>query len=178
MVSNIEWYVWSWFLQAFPSLRSDNSLIQFNRQLKRCNYDLDAWRNNVEPRAGLDLRRGFEILDLDGRRGWELLTSMVRFKARQRASAKAALAYPYFNREGLLGLSLMQNLRLQYFRATQKDYGDAAKWIIGLMARSGTEEEGGFTEAQLQELRVWTAWSFFSYCLTCLKGLLWGLNLI
>ena len=138
---------------AFPALRTDSSLIQFNRQLKRCNYDLEAWRNLVEPRATPDLRRGFDILDLDGGIGWELLTSMVRYKARQRTSAKAALAHPYFNSEGLLGLSVMQNLRLQLFRATQKDYSEAARWIIGLMAKSGTEEGGGFTEAQLQELR-------------------------
>ncbi|KAG1346990.1 serine/threonine-protein kinase STN7, chloroplastic [Cocos nucifera] len=142
------------FLQmAFPSLRTDGSLIQFNRQLKRCGYDLNAWRASVEPRASPELRKGFELLDLDGGIGWELLTSMVRYKARQRTSAKAALAHPYFNREGLLGLSVMQSLRLQFFRATQKDYGEAAKWVIKLMARSGTETEGGFTEAQLQELR-------------------------
>ncbi|KAJ3670684.1 hypothetical protein LUZ60_008110 [Juncus effusus] len=138
---------------AFPALRTDSSLIQFNRQLKRVNYDLEAWRKMVEPRAAADLRKGFEILDLDGGIGWELLTSMVRYKARQRTSAKGALAHPYFKREGLLGLSVMQNLRLQLFRATQKDYSEAANWIVGLMARSGTEAVGGFTEAQLQELR-------------------------
>ncbi|XP_058107898.1 serine/threonine-protein kinase STN7, chloroplastic [Magnolia sinica] len=142
------------FLQmAFPSLRTDSSLIQFNRQLKRCGYDMVEWRRTVESRAGPDLRRGFELLDLDGGIGWELLTSMVRFKARQRTSAKAALAHPFFNSEGLLGLSVMQNLRLQLFRATQQDYSEAAKWVIGLLARSGTKKEGGFTEAQLQELR-------------------------
>ncbi|KAJ0985782.1 hypothetical protein J5N97_004138 [Dioscorea zingiberensis] len=141
------------FLQmAFPSLRSDSALIQFNRQLKRCGYDISAWRSTVEPRASPELRKGFELLDLDGGIGWELLTSMVRYKARQRTSAKAALAHPYFKREGLLGLSFMQNLRLQLFRATQKDYGEAANWIIRLMARSGTPSAGGFTEAQLQEL--------------------------
>ncbi|KAJ0492608.1 putative protein kinase Group-Pl-4 family [Helianthus annuus] len=112
---------------AFPSFRSDSGLIQFNRQLKRCDYD--------------------------GGIGWELLTSMVRYKARQRTSAKAALAHPYFDKEGLLALSIMQNLRLQFFRATQQDYSEAVIWIIQLMARSGTKKDGGFTEAQLQELR-------------------------
>ncbi|XP_050224202.1 serine/threonine-protein kinase STN7, chloroplastic [Mercurialis annua] len=141
------------FLQmAFPGFKSDSNLIQFNRQLKRCDYDLVAWRKSVEPRASAELRRGFELLDLDGGIGWELLTSMVRYKARQRTSAKAALAHPYFDREGLLALSFMQKLRMQYFRTTQQDYGEAAKWIINLMAKSGTEKEGGFTEAQLQEL--------------------------
>ncbi|KAL2347519.1 hypothetical protein Fmac_001519 [Flemingia macrophylla] len=142
------------FLQmVFPGLRTDNSLIQFNRQLKRCDYDLVAWRKTVEPRCGPELRRGFELLDLDGGIGWELLKSMVRYKARQRLSAKAALAHPYFDREGLLALSFMQTLRLQLLRATQQDYGEAAKWITNLMAKSGTQKDGGFTEAQLQELR-------------------------
>ncbi|KAJ6726393.1 SERINE/THREONINE-PROTEIN KINASE STN8 CHLOROPLASTIC-RELATED [Salix purpurea] len=142
------------FLQmAFSGLRSDSALIQFNRQLKRCDFDLNAWRKSIEPRASSDLRKGFELLDLDGGIGWELLTSMVRYKAGQRISAKGALAHPYFDREGLLVLSLMQNLRLQLFRATQQDYGEAAEWVIQLMAKSGTEKEGGFTEAQLQELR-------------------------
>ncbi|KAF9674135.1 hypothetical protein SADUNF_Sadunf10G0096100 [Salix dunnii] len=142
------------FLQmAFPGLRSDSGLIQFNRQLKRCDYDLIAWRKSVETRASSDLRRGFELLDLDGGIGWELLTLMVRYKAGQRISAKGALAHPYFDREGLLVLSFMQNLRLLLFRATQQDYGEAAEWVIQLMAKSGTEKGGGFTEAQLQELR-------------------------
>lgn len=79
---------------------------------------------------------------------------MVRYKAGQRTSAKAALAHPYFDREGLLVLTFTQKLRLQYFRATQQDYSEAANWIIELMAKSGTEKEGGFTEAQLQNLRV------------------------
>ncbi|KAJ9163382.1 hypothetical protein P3X46_023057 [Hevea brasiliensis] len=142
------------FLQmAFPGLHTDSSLIQFNRQLKRCDYDLAAWRKSVEPRAGPELRRGFELLNLDGGIGWELLKSMVRYKARQRISAKAALAHPYFDREGLLALSFMQILRLQLFRSTQQDYGEAANWVIQRMAKSGTEKDGGFTEAQLQDLR-------------------------
>ncbi|ESW25337.1 hypothetical protein PHAVU_003G027300 [Phaseolus vulgaris] len=142
------------FLQmAFPGLRSDNSLIQFNRQLKRCDYDIVAWRKSLETRCSPELRRGFEMLDLDGGIGWELLKSMVRYKARQRLSAKAALAHPYFDKEGLMTLSFMQTLRLQLLRATQQDYGEAAKWITNLMAKSGTQKDGGFTEAQLQELR-------------------------
>ncbi|KAJ9140681.1 hypothetical protein P3X46_031298 [Hevea brasiliensis] len=142
------------FLQmAFPGLRTDGSLIQFNRQLKRCDYDLVAWRKSVEPRAGPELLRGFEMLDLYGGIGRKLLTSMVPNKARQRTSAKAALAHPYLDQEGLLALSFMQKLRLQLFRATQQDYGEAANWTIQLMAKSGTEKEGGFIVAQLQDLR-------------------------
>lgn len=121
----------------------------------------------MEPRASADLRKGFELLDLDGGIGWELLTSMVRYKARQRISAKAALAHPYFDRQGLLALSVMQNLRMQYFRATQQDYSEAANWVIQLMAKSGTEKDGGFTETQLQELRVRCQAKLFEHLKTC-----------
>ncbi|KAL9260055.1 Serine/threonine-protein kinase STN7, chloroplastic-like protein [Drosera capensis] len=134
------------FLQmAIPSFRSDSNLIQFNRQLKRCGYDLTAWRSSVEPRASPDLRRGFDLLDLDGGIGWELLTSMVRFKARQRLSARAALAHPYFDREGLLVLSFTQKLRLQYIRATQQDYTygeirDQERWRVHRSSVTGAKD--------------------------------------
>ncbi|XP_022735671.1 serine/threonine-protein kinase STN7, chloroplastic-like [Durio zibethinus] len=125
--------------QAFRSLRSDSALIQFNRRLKRCDYDLVARRKIVEARASSDLQKGFELLDLDNGIGWEHLTSTVRYKARQRISAKAALAYPYFDRDGLLALSFIRNMKLQFFRAAQQDYWEAANWVITLMAKSGTE---------------------------------------
>ncbi|MED6185908.1 hypothetical protein PIB30_061679 [Stylosanthes scabra] len=48
-------------------------------KLKRCDYDLVAWRKSIEPHCGPELRRGFDLLDLDGGIGWELLTSMGRF---------------------------------------------------------------------------------------------------
>lgn len=99
---------------------------------------------------------------------------MVRYKARQRISAKAALAHPYFAGEGLLALSVMQSLRLQLFRATQQDYGEAVNWVTQLMAKSGTQKEGGFTEAQLQELRVCFQSVFNSYSLQeLLTRLIW-----
>lgn len=63
----------SFLFQIFPSLRSDNGLIQFNRQLKRCNYDLQAWREGQEKRSLPDsTARGFAMLDADDGAGWEL----------------------------------------------------------------------------------------------------------
>ena len=57
----------------FPTLRPDNGLIQFNRQLKRCDYDLDCWRASVEKRSMPDsMARGFAMLDADDGAGWEL----------------------------------------------------------------------------------------------------------
>ncbi|KAG6540872.1 hypothetical protein Mapa_017747 [Marchantia paleacea] len=142
------------FLQmVFPNLRTDSPLIQFNRQLKRCDYDLVAWREMTEPRGNADVRRGFEILDLDEGVGWELLQAMVRFKGRQRISAQQALDHPYFIRDGLLGTTLLQKLRLQLIRASFQDRGEAFAWVQNLMAKSGTKSVGGFTEAELQKMK-------------------------
>ncbi|CAM6106867.1 unnamed protein product [Calypogeia fissa] len=142
------------FLQlAFPNLRNDSALITFNRQLKRCDYNLAAWRENSEPRASNEMKRGFEILDMDGGVGWELLQSMIRFKGRRRLSAQQALAHPYFVRDGLLGTTLLQKVRLQLLRASFQDTGEAFAWIGNLMAKSGTKDVGGFTEADMQKLR-------------------------
>lgn len=144
-----------WFgCQAFPNLRNDSALITFNRQLKRCDYNLALWRANNEPRANTEMKRGFEVLDMDGGVGWELLQGMIRFKGRRRVSAKQALAHPYFVRDGLLGTTLLQKIRLQFLRASFQDTGEAFAWVQNLMAKSGTKDVGGFTEADLQKLRV------------------------
>lgn len=142
------------FLQmAFPNLRSDSGLITFNRQLKRRDYDMVSWRELVEAKPNQDVKHGFEILDLDGGAGWELAQAMVRFKGRQRISANAALAHPYFLRAGLMGSSFMQGLRLQLLRGSPSS-NEGVDWVTSLMAKSGTQNVGGFTEAQLQDLRV------------------------
>lgn len=142
------------FLQmAFPNLRNDSGLISFNRQLKRREYDMVQWRNLVEAKENKDIKQGFEILDMDGGVGWELVKDMVRFKGRKRISANAALAHPYFNRAGLLGLSVMQKLRLSLARGSQLE-NEGFDWVTSLMAKSGTKGVGGFTEAQLQDMRV------------------------
>jgi serine/threonine protein kinase len=142
------------FLQmVFPNLRSDSGLITFNRQFKRRGYDIKSWRELVESKPNQDIRHGFEILDLDGGVAWELLQAMVRFEGRQRISARTALAHPYFLRAGLLGSSFMQRMRLQIIRATQQERSENVTWVSSLMAKSGTKNAGGFTEAQLEKLR-------------------------
>lgn len=142
------------FLQmAFPNLRNDSGLISFNRQLKRMEYNMVQWRKLVEGKENRDIKQGFEILDMDDGVGWELLKDMVRFKGRKRISANAALAHPYFQRAGLLGLSVMQQLRLNLLRGSQQE-SEGVDWVTSLMAKSGTKSVGGFTEAQLQDMRV------------------------
>ena len=112
-----------------------------------------AWRELTEPRANADIRRGFDILDLDGGVGWELLLTMVRYKGSQRISATNALSHPYFDREGLMGLTFMQKLKLELIRASRQDPSEAIQWAYDLLAKSGTSA-GGFTEMQLLELKV------------------------
>jgi len=137
---------------AFPNLRSDSGLISFNRQLKRREYDMVQWRNLVEGKENKDIKQGFEILDMDGGVGWELVKDMVRFKGRNRISANAALTHPYFNRAGLLGISIMQQMRLSLARGSHQE-NEGVDWVTSLMAKSGTKNVGGFTEAQLQDMR-------------------------
>lgn len=143
------------FMQlAFPSMRTDNGLMAFNRQLKRRDYDMALWRESVEAKASQDIKQGFEVLDMDDGVGWELVRDMVRFKGRQRISANAALSHPYFVRAGSLGTSLMQRLRLDGLRGSQQE-SEGVDWVTALLAKSGTKSVGGFTEAQLQDMRVW-----------------------
>lgn len=40
------------------------------------------------------------------------------------------------------------------FGATQQDYREAAKWVIQLMAKLGTKNDGGFTEPTREESHV------------------------
>eukprot|EP00270_Netrium_digitus_P006939 TRINITY_DN2001_c0_g1_i3.p1 TRINITY_DN2001_c0_g1~~TRINITY_DN2001_c0_g1_i3.p1 ORF type:complete len:615 (+),score=150.37 TRINITY_DN2001_c0_g1_i3:235-2079(+) len=143
------------FLQmAFPSMRSDSGLINFNRQLKRCDYDLEAWRESVNARKDRrnlsELQRGFALLDYDNGHSWELLKAMIKFNGRQRISAAAALAHPYFHPGEQ---SVLQRLRLASLRLLYRDNSDVSTALSQFLARSATESAGGFTEAQLQGIR-------------------------
>eukprot|EP00850_Spirogloea_muscicola_P001625 SM000006S19390 [mRNA] locus=s6:432885:437822:- [translate_table: standard] len=133
---------------VFPSLRSDSALIQFNRQFKRCNYDLAVWREACEKRAGADMQHGFELLEADGGAGWDLLQSMMRFKGRQRVSAGLALAHPFLAPGGL---PLLQAVRVAVLRLLQRDNTAFTQRMLGYLSKSG--ETGAMSEAQLQSLR-------------------------
>eukprot|EP00271_Cylindrocystis_brebissonii_P011127 TRINITY_DN2790_c0_g1_i1.p1 TRINITY_DN2790_c0_g1~~TRINITY_DN2790_c0_g1_i1.p1 ORF type:complete len:643 (-),score=121.23 TRINITY_DN2790_c0_g1_i1:904-2832(-) len=138
------------FLQmVFPSLRSDSGLIQFNRQLKRCNHNVLAWRDMMTKRASEDMLRGFALLDADGGHGWALLQSMLQFKGRQRISAGGALAHPFFHPGDL---PLQQRLRLQLQRAAYADNSELTQAFLAFMARS-EPTLGGFTERQLVDIQ-------------------------
>eukprot|EP00898_Chlorokybus_atmophyticus_P007096 jgi/Chlat1/7388/Chrsp6S07418 len=135
------------FMQlAFPSLRSDNNLIAFNRQLGNLNYDLDAWREKVDRgRVSADTRLGFEIMDADDGAGWELVKQMVRLRARTRISASRALLHPFMT-GGLPALAL---LNAASFQGDLFDAGTASL----LTARMIGQEAAGLTENELAELQ-------------------------
>ena len=126
--------------QAFPSLRNDGALISFNRQLKRCNYDLQAWRELIEKRGNPDMLRGFQVLEEGDGQGWALLQTMVRFKARERISAGGALAHPFFHPGGE---PLYKRLTLALLRVAYRDNSKLQSALMLYLARSGTKSGGG-----------------------------------
>ncbi|CAI5486899.1 unnamed protein product [Closterium sp. Naga37s-1] len=138
------------FLQMiFPSLRSDTGLAAFTRQFKKLDYNLSAWREKLELRATADDMRRLELLDENGGHGWGLLESMLRKEGGKRINAKAALAHPFFHtREA----RLIKEIRNGLFVPKPAHFeGDEPQvWVTDLMARSGTQEAGGFTEVSLQ----------------------------
>ncbi|EFN52381.1 hypothetical protein CHLNCDRAFT_26777 [Chlorella variabilis] len=82
---------------AFPLLRGDNTLINFNKQLaEQYGWNLNAWRKALEKRGDKAYAEGFAVLDADGGAGWQLLCNLIQYDPSKRLSASAALAHPYF----------------------------------------------------------------------------------
>ncbi|CAI5503608.1 unnamed protein product [Closterium sp. Naga37s-1] len=140
------------FLQmVFPNLRTDSPLIQFNRQLKRCEYDLAKWREVQEGRALSDAQlKAFAMLDADGGHGWSLLQALVNVKPGRRISAAGAIAHPFFYPGGV---PLLQQLRLGFVRFLYRDNTELSEAFGTFMSKGGTDEAGGFTEASLMEFK-------------------------
>ncbi|CAI5960096.1 unnamed protein product [Closterium sp. NIES-64] len=140
------------FLQmVFPNLRTDSPLIQFNRQLKRCEYDLAKWRGVQEGRALSDAQlKAFAMLDADGGHGWSLLQALVNVKPGRRISAAGALAHPFFYPGDV---PLLQQLRLGFVRFLYRDNTELSEAFGTFMSKAGTDEAGGFTEASLMEFK-------------------------
>ena len=49
-----------------------------------------------ERRGGRDFVEGFEVLDLEGGAGWDLVVALMQKEPRKRLSAEAALGSPLF----------------------------------------------------------------------------------
>lgn len=83
------------FLQmSCVGLRTAIGLQTFKKEMQSVGYNLQAWREMTKvPRIN------FDMLDLDGGKGWDLATKLVcerTFFNRGRLSAAAALRHPYF----------------------------------------------------------------------------------
>ena len=81
------------FLQmTVPQLRKKNLFLNFQREIKRFDYDLSGWRNSKTTSAS-----SFDFSELDSKfgSGWDLACKMVSLKSK-RISATAALRHPYF----------------------------------------------------------------------------------
>ncbi|XP_017698049.1 serine/threonine-protein kinase STN8, chloroplastic isoform X2 [Phoenix dactylifera] len=94
---------------AIPTLRSTAGLKNFNSELKAVGYDLSKWREYTR------LRPDLSLLDLDSRRGWDLVTKLVSergFLRRGRLSADAALRHPYFLLAGDQAAAVLSKLNL------------------------------------------------------------------
>ncbi|CAI5524055.1 unnamed protein product [Closterium sp. Naga37s-1] len=151
------------FLQmVFPNLRTDSPLIQFNRQLKRCEYDLAKWREVQEGRALSDAQlKAFAMLDADGGHGWSLLQSLVNVKPGRRISAAGALAHPFFYPGDV---PLLQQLRLGFVRFLYRDNTELSEAFGTFMSKAGTDEAGGFTEASLMEFKCAPSFTHHPVC--------------
>ena len=134
---------------AIPPLRSDTTLVNFNKQLEsRYNWDLRAWRAAAEWKLGKEWRDGLATLDALGGGGWDLVVNLVQYEPINRISAVAALAHPWFDQPS--PLVTVAGTVETIGRVAGKVAEDVdAGWLANQMARSGTVEAGGFTEAQL-----------------------------
>lgn len=134
---------------ALPPLRSDSGLVSFNRQLgEQFGGDLQRWRKATERRGGKEWAEGFATLDALGGGGWDLAVKLVQYKAGDRLSAAAALSHPWFDPSPFYAVaSQVETLTRAAVKVTEVDDG----WLQRQMARSGTSEAGGFTEAQLKD---------------------------
>lgn len=83
---------------CFAPLRQDGRLVAFNRDLRGCE-DLAEWRRKFGNQQSFV--EGFEILDANGRAGWDLAQKLLSEQRTKRPPAVGALAHPFVIR-GLL----------------------------------------------------------------------------
>ena len=136
---------------CIPSLRPDNNLIAFRRTLEENGESLTKWRQELPSRMtqkGEDAE-GFEVLDLDDRAGWELCKSLMVKKREKRSSATAARLSRFIQGKNPV-VSVLDNMFQQPVEE-DAEQGGLLAWLVFRTARSGTNREGGFTEAQLRQ---------------------------
>ena len=136
---------------CLPSLRSDNNLIAFRRTLEENGESLTTWRSNLPSRLtskGEDAE-GFDVLDANDRAGWELVKSLMNKTREKRASATGAKFSRFVQ-----GKNPVVTILDKIFTSPDEEDAEAGglwAWLVFRTARSGTNREGGFTEAQLRQ---------------------------
>ncbi|KAL0019290.1 hypothetical protein WJX79_003618 [Trebouxia sp. C0005] len=131
------------FLQmVFPNLRSDNQLCTFNRKLETLKWDMEAWRATQQRRLSRDAQEGFDLLNLGGDGGWDLLTSLMQYQPNKRLSASGALRHRWF------GTSILAPVGAALDRVAESVGQAGGAWKGGSW---GTQRSGGLTEAQIRE---------------------------
>ena len=139
---------------CIPSLRPDNNLIAFRRTLEENGESLTDWRNKLPARVtskGPDAE-GFDVLDADDRAGWDLVKSLMNKTREKRSSATGARLSRFVQGKN----PVVQILDGAFGRSPDEDEAEAGglwAWLVFRVARSGTNREGGFTEAQLSAFR-------------------------
>jgi hypothetical protein len=68
------------FLQLlFAPLRSDNSLISFNKRFEELDWNLAAWREEMEQKRSSQYAEGFRLMDTENGAAWELAVGVCSF---------------------------------------------------------------------------------------------------
>jgi hypothetical protein len=139
---------------CLPTLRSDNNLIAFRKKLEDNGESLSQWRSELPPRwfAGAD-GEGFEVLDREDRAGWELCKSLM-FRTREKRSSATGARFSRFIQGRNPVVGVLDSLIPTPEESDQEgEEGGLLAWLVFRVARSGTNREGGFTEAQLSNFR-------------------------
>ena len=129
---------------CFPSLRRDNQLIAFNRQLENLDYDILKWRDVVSSKKGSGgLGPGIEILDMDNGRGWDLLRLLINNNPNKRISASAAASHPFVSNSGLGALPALLE------RAVGEMGGEESAWLVDKITGGGP-----MSEVEVEDIRM------------------------
>jgi serine/threonine protein kinase len=136
---------------VFPNLRSDTALFAFNKKLAYLGYDIKRWKESCEVRlrAMKDpaLYEGFEVLELDGGAGWDLLCQLLKFKPEERISAREALAHSFCQNNSLLsGIEP----KFMIYKLIKKAERELVEMFVGDWMLKKLYKGGQLTETKLE----------------------------
>jgi len=133
---------------CFPSLRRDNQLIAFNRQLEGLDYDILKWRELITKKGSAgNYSEGVEILDMDNGRGWDLLRRLINNNPSRRIGASAAASHPFVSN---FGLGVLPALLEQVGEIVPEGMRKQSDWLADRMTTGSTV---GLTEKEVDDIR-------------------------